>query len=53
MSDETQKNKGQGAVLHPETDRRLKENEGDHGEGNNGQGAVKHPETDGRLKQNK
>ena len=50
---ESAKDKGQGAVLHPETDRRLKENEGNNGEGNNGQGAVKNPETDGRLKQNR
>ena len=50
---ENAKGQGQGAVNHPETDRRLKENEGSNGEGNNGQGAVKHPETDGRLKQNR
>ena len=53
MSDETQKDKGQGAVLHPESDRRLKENEGKNGEGNNGQGQVKNPAHDGRLKGNK
>ena len=50
---ENAKNQGQGAVKHPETDRRLKENEGSNGQGNNGQGAVKDPETDGRLKQNR
>ena len=53
MSDETQKDKGQGAVNHPDTDRRLKENEGNNGEGNNGQGQVKDPAHDGRLKGNK
>lgn len=44
-----QNQSGQGKVKNPESDQRLKENDG----GTSGQGKVKDPKQDGRLKENR